>query len=69
MGGRPPAKTPADRTARAGTSPGQFPFYYLIVGSLQREPDTTPAAAFPPIQQTFANYAAINKQVNPLRTC
>ncbi len=24
-----------------------FPFYYMIVGSLQKEPDSSPAGAFP----------------------
>ena len=42
-----------------------FPFYYMVVGSLQTEPDTTVAGAFPnPTNLTFANYVAINSRLN-----
>lgn len=42
-----------------------FPFYYMIIGSLQRSPDTSVAGAFPnPSNLTTANYADINSRVN-----
>lgn len=44
-----------------------FPFYYMVIGSLQREPDQTVAGAFPnPANLTFANYATINDRVDLL---
>jgi ABC-type glycerol-3-phosphate transport system permease component len=45
-----------------------FPFYYMIIGSLQTKPDTTIAGAFPnPANLTGANYAAINASINLFR--
>jgi multiple sugar transport system permease protein len=42
-----------------------FPFYYMVVGSLQTEPNTTVAGAFPnPANLTFANYIAINDRLD-----
>ncbi len=42
-----------------------FPFYYMVIGSLQKSPNTTIAGAFPnPANLTFANYTAINAQLN-----
>ena len=42
-----------------------FPFYYMIVGSLQADPDPTVAGAFPdPANLTGENYVAINERVN-----
>ena len=42
-----------------------FPFYYMVVGSLQTEPNTTVAGAFPnPANLTFANYIAINSRLD-----
>ncbi|WP_314146686.1 carbohydrate ABC transporter permease [uncultured Leifsonia sp.] len=42
-----------------------FPFYYMLVGSLQTAPDTTIAGAFPnPANLTLHNYAAINSRIN-----
>ena len=42
-----------------------FPFYYMVVGSLQTEPDTTIAGAFPnPSNLTLHNYAAIDSRIN-----
>jgi ABC-type glycerol-3-phosphate transport system permease component len=42
-----------------------FPFYYMLIGSLQKEPRTTIAGAFPnPSNLTFANYTAINARLN-----
>lgn len=45
-----------------------FPFYYMIIGSLQAEPDASVAGAFPqPGNLTMTNYAEINERVNLLR--
>jgi ABC-type glycerol-3-phosphate transport system permease component len=42
-----------------------FPFYYMFIGSLQAEPDSTPAGAFPnPGNLTLANYAAIDSRIS-----
>lgn len=44
-----------------------FPFYYMIIGSLQTEPNTTIAGAFPnPSNLTLANYAAIDSRISLL---
>jgi multiple sugar transport system permease protein len=41
-----------------------FPFYYMVIGSLQLNPDTTLAGAFPhPGNITLDNYAAINERI------
>ncbi|MDY7527500.1 MULTISPECIES: carbohydrate ABC transporter permease [unclassified Cryobacterium] len=46
-----------------------FPFYYMIVGSLQKSPDTSIAGAFPnPANLTLENYADINSRVNLMQT-
>ena len=46
-----------------------FPFYYMIVGALQRAPDTGISGAFPdPGNLTFANFTDINAQVDLVRT-
>ena len=45
-----------------------FPFFYLIVGSLQTNVDPTPAGAFPnPANLTLDNYAAINGRIDLLQ--
>ncbi len=42
-----------------------FPFYYMVIGSLQKAPNTTVAGAFPnPANLTFANYTAINARLD-----
>ena len=42
-----------------------FPFYYMLVGSLQTTPDTTVFGAFPsPGNLTFNNYVQINAALN-----
>ncbi|WP_396427105.1 carbohydrate ABC transporter permease [Leifsonia shinshuensis] len=42
-----------------------FPFYYMLVGSLQTSPDTSVAGAFPnPGNLTLSNYADINSRIN-----
>ncbi|MBB5826090.1 carbohydrate ABC transporter permease [Micromonospora carbonacea] len=43
-----------------------FPFYYMFVGSLQAEPDTSPAGAFPTSGLTLDNYRDINARVDLL---
>ncbi|GAB2748018.1 carbohydrate ABC transporter permease [Sinomonas soli] len=45
-----------------------FPFYYMVVGSLQSSPDTSVAGAFPhPGNLTVQNYANINDSISLLR--
>jgi len=42
-----------------------FPFYYMIIGSLQTAPDATVAGAFPnPANITGENYVNINSRIN-----
>lgn len=42
-----------------------FPFFYMVVGSLQTDVDTSPAGAFPnPANLTFDNYVAINDRID-----
>jgi len=42
-----------------------FPFYYMIIGSLQTKPDPTVAGAFPnPANLTGENYVQINDRIN-----
>jgi len=42
-----------------------FPFYYMLIGSLQTAPDTTIAGAFPnPSNITGQNYVNINERIN-----
>lgn len=42
-----------------------FPFYYMVVGSLQTDVDTSVAGAFPnPANLTLDNYVAINERIN-----
>ncbi|MEU1200363.1 carbohydrate ABC transporter permease [Streptomyces sp. NPDC005813] len=42
-----------------------FPFYYMIIGSLQKEPDSSPSGAFPnPANLSLQNYAAINSAIS-----
>lgn len=42
-----------------------FPFFYMVVGSLQTDVDTSPAGAFPnPANLTFDNYVAINERID-----
>ena len=46
-----------------------FPFYYMVIGSLQREPQTDLAGAFPnPANLTVDNFTDINAQVDLART-
>jgi multiple sugar transport system permease protein len=41
-----------------------FPFYYMIVGSLQAEPDTSLAGVIPHHSLTMHNYGQINERLN-----
>lgn len=42
-----------------------FPFYYMIVGSLQKEPDPSPSGAFPNLSNlSLHNYAAIDSAIS-----
>ncbi|MCD4525720.1 carbohydrate ABC transporter permease [Nocardioides sp. cx-173] len=41
-----------------------FPFYYMVVGSLQKEPDTSLGGAFPTGGFTLDNYTQINERVD-----
>jgi multiple sugar transport system permease protein len=42
-----------------------FPFYYMIIGSFQKEPDLSPSGAFPdPSNLSLHNYAAINSAIS-----
>jgi multiple sugar transport system permease protein len=43
-----------------------FPFYYMLIGSLQSEPDSTVRGAFPTSGLTLDNYADINSRVDLL---
>lgn len=45
-----------------------FPFYYMLIGSLQSAPDTSLAGAFPTGGFTLDNYSDINNRVNLLRS-
>lgn len=45
-----------------------FPFYYMLIGSLQTSPDTSVAGAFPnPGNITGENYVQINESINLFR--
>ena len=45
-----------------------FPFYYMVVGSLQAKPDTSIAGAFPTGGLTLHNYQQINERVDLVRS-
>jgi len=45
-----------------------FPFWYMLVGSLQAEPDTSPAGAFPTGGLTLHNYRQIDASIDLLRS-
>jgi len=46
-----------------------FPFWYMVVGALQAEPDATVSGAFPrPDTLTFDNFVEINERLNLLVT-
>src|SRR3954449_2945114 len=45
-----------------------FPFYYMLVGSFQKSPDTTVRGIFPTGGWTLHNYTDINSRVNLLQS-
>jgi multiple sugar transport system permease protein len=45
-----------------------FPFYYMVVGSLQSEPDTSLAGVIPHSGVTLHNYQQINSRVDLVRS-
>ncbi len=46
-----------------------FPFYYMLIGSLQEEPDTSVGGAFPnPSNLTTKNYSEINGSIDLFRS-
>src|SRR3954452_3366318 len=45
-----------------------FPFYYMLVGSFQKSPDTTVRGIFPTCCWTLHNYTDINRSVNLLQS-
>src|SRR3984893_10040154 len=46
-----------------------FPFYYMVVGALQREPNTDISGAFPnPANLTLDNLISIHQSINLGRT-
>lgn len=46
-----------------------FPFYYMLIGSLQAEPNSSPAGAFPnPTNLTLANYRQIDHAIDLVRS-
>jgi multiple sugar transport system permease protein len=46
-----------------------FPFYYMLIGSLQEEPDTSVGGAFPdPANLTTKNYSDINGSIGLLQS-
>jgi multiple sugar transport system permease protein len=45
-----------------------FPFYYMVIGSLQPKPDTSLAGAIPTHGVTLHNYEQINERVNLVRS-
>ena len=48
----------------AGALAFLFPFYYMLIGSLQAEPDTSVSGAFPTSGLTLQNYSDINSRVD-----
>jgi multiple sugar transport system permease protein len=45
-----------------------FPFYYMVIGSLQKKPDTSLKGALPLGGFTFENYVQINDRVHLLQS-
>ncbi|OKI66015.1 sugar ABC transporter permease [Micromonospora sp. CB01531] len=52
----------------AGAVAFRFPFYYMLIGSLQAEPDTSPAGALPSADLTLGNYRDINERIDLLQS-
>ncbi|MGW1726831.1 carbohydrate ABC transporter permease [Streptomyces sp. NPDC002306] len=65
----PPRKRPRTIGSRIALLIGAFaflfPFYYMIIGSLQKEPDSSLSGAFPsPGNLSLHNYTAINSAIS-----
>jgi multiple sugar transport system permease protein len=45
-----------------------FPFYYMVIGSLQAKPDTSPTGVIPHEALTLHNYQQINERVDLARS-
>lgn len=45
-----------------------FPFYYMVIGSLQAEPDPTPSGLLPAGNLTFDNYVQIDASIDLWRS-
>lgn len=52
----------------AGAIAFLFPFYYMLIGSLQAEPDTSPAGALPRAGLTLRNYREIDSAIDLVRS-
>lgn len=76
----PPPRTSGKKNGKGGLKPLSFillalgafvflfPFYYMLIGSLQTEPDTSIAGAFPNLGNiTGQNYVLINESINLFR--
>jgi len=63
-GRRKPRSWPSLLVLLLGAVVFLFPFYYMVVGSLQAKPDTSLAGAFPTGGLTLNNYGEINGRVN-----
>jgi multiple sugar transport system permease protein len=67
----PPTPAPRSRGAiargivlAAGAALFLFPFYYMVIGSLQTTPDTSVAGVVPHESLTLHNYSQINERVD-----
>ncbi|WP_299170004.1 carbohydrate ABC transporter permease [uncultured Arthrobacter sp.] len=76
----PPPRTSRRKKGKGGLKPLSFillalgafvflfPFYYMLIGSLQTEPDTSITGAFPTVGNiTGQNYVLINESINLFR--
>ncbi len=52
----------------AGAAVFVFPFYYMLMGSLQAKPDTSVGGALPNGDLTLHNYTQINERVNLIQS-
>ena len=64
----PPRRVWSTVALFAGALVFLFPFYYMVVGSLQKAPDTSLLGALPLGGLTLDNYADINSRVDLLRS-
>ena len=71
---RPRPAAPGAACGRCSASPSArcvflFPFYYMVIGALQREPNSGVSGAFPnPANLTLDNLRDINQAINLPRT-